>query len=175
MLKIDITPYKQGLYHTQLRPAAEDLELDPDRFRDVELHARFDCQRRRMLVALDVEATATLECDRTLKTYDERLQGQYTVLYAPPSFTGAEEREGVYEEVRPLDDNEHEIDVTEIVRDTLLLAIPARCVSPEARGMELQTTYGRPDRADDRPVEPRWEALRKLLPDEPSDDEADAT
>ena len=175
MLTLDITTYKEGLYEEELHPSAESLELDSDGFRDITVHARIDCQRRRLLVTLIVEAVAKLECDRTLRPYDEQLAGEYTVLFAPPDFAGAEEREGVYEEVRPLQDNDYEIDVTDIVRDTLVLAIPTRCISPEAREMELQTTYGAPEKESEKDVRPEWEPLKQLLPDESSDNGSETT
>ncbi len=170
MLRIDITPYKDGLHHTRLTPEAEAVELEPDRFREIEVRARLDCRARRILIRMEVEAVARLKCDRTLKLFDERIEGEYVVLFAPPAFAGAKEREGVYDEVRPLSETDQDVDVTDIVRDTLLLAIPARRIAPEAREMDIQTTYGPPRNAESGAVHPRWDPLKKLLPDEKKND-----
>jgi len=44
------------------------------------------------------------------------------------------------------------------VRDTVLLAIPMRKISPEARTMEIESAFGK----DDSEIDPRWEALKNL-------------
>ena len=57
--------------------------------------------------------------------------------------------------------------MTEAVRDTLVLAVPARKVAPGAEDLDLPTVFGAP--AAEAAIDPRWEALRSLR----SDDDAD--
>lgn len=163
MLTIDIAALEEGLHEVELTPASEDLDLDPERFSDVHVHARLDLRNRRLLVMLDAEATASLVCDRTLEPFDERLGGSYSLLFVPPEFTRKARDEDDFEEVRELLPADREIDVTDAVRDTLLLAVPQRCVAPHARDIDIETTFGKPK---DAPVDPRWEALSDLDLDE---------
>ncbi len=166
MLQIDITSCKSGVHHVALSPEAGDLELDPDRFENIRVEARLDCHHDRILVDMDVRGVATLTCDRTLREYREPLEGSYRVLFGPEHLVGAEG--GHYDEVRPLHAHDREIDVTDLVRDTLLLAIPHRKVAPGAEQEDLPMEFGPagPAEEEQQPdIDPRWEALRKLRED----------
>ena len=159
MVRIHITPLSAGIHHFSWDPAPETLGLDPEVFQDVRVKARLDVQGTQFLVALEAAAVATLTCDRTLVPFDEAVSGTYTVLYVAPGFL--EEAEGVDEDVRALPPGEDEIDLTDAVRDTLLLALPYRRVAPGAEDLDIPLRFGEPADAD---IDPRWEALRHLRP-----------
>lgn len=154
MLSVRITSLKEGIHHVDLHPEASALDLDPDVFQNVHVEARLDRRTDRILVMLTARATATLVCDRTLKPFEQPLEGTYDVLFAPPEIAEGDE------EVRVLLPADQEIDLTEPARDTLLLAIPARCVAPGAEDEALPERFGAP--SGDDAIDPRWEALRKL-------------
>ena len=156
MLRVRIAPLPDGLHEETLRPTAADLELDPDVFSDVALDVRLDVAERRVLVAYTVRATARLECDRTLAMYDEPVEGAHAVLFSADAPDGDDDSD----DLRPLADDAVEVDVTEPVRDTLLLALPLRRVCPEARDAELPTAFGGPKEGE--PVDDRWAALEAL-------------
>lgn len=161
MLRIDLTPLSEGVHHIALAPEAEALDLDPDQFADIHVDATLDLFNERVLVLLQASAVATLECDRTLTLFEQSIEGTYRLFYAPPSFVGEEGEEDTgYEEVRVLYPADRSIDLTDAVRDTLLLAVPARKIAPGAEDLEIQTTFGVP--ADEADIDPRWEALRSL-------------
>ncbi|PSQ83474.1 MAG: hypothetical protein BRD44_04330, partial [Bacteroidetes bacterium QS_7_67_15] len=76
-----------------------------------------------------------------------------------------------YDEVRELHHHDREIEITDLVRDTLLLAVPQRQVAPGAEEEELQTAYGAPDEEEEadeekNAIDPRWEKLRALKDEE---------
>ncbi len=158
MLRIRISSLKPGLHEYSLQPAAADLDLDPERFEDVQVEAVLDYSGERILVTFTVSAVATLECDRTLRLFKQEVEGSYSVLFAPPSVAGEEEDEPL-EDVRPLTANDQEIDITDAVRDTLLLAVPLRKIAPGAEEEPLPTRFGAPAGPA---LDPRWEALRGL-------------
>lgn len=159
MFTIEIGALEAGVHSLSYAPDVESIDLDPEKFRDVKVEARLDVSERRLLVLLDVSATATLECDRTLRIFDQEIGGSYHLLYAPPEFLSEDDE--AYDEVRPLDPAEKEIDVTEVVRDTILLAVPARSVAPGAEEEDIQTEFGAPDDGGDD-IDPRWAELKKL-------------
>lgn len=167
MLTVDITPFKSGIHHVELDPSADDVNLDPTSFGDVHVEAELHCRRDRILVHLHASATAELTCDRTLRRYDQPLEGSYSVLFGPPSLQGQEGEE--FDEVRPLSPTDREIDLTDVVRDTLLLAIPQRTVAPGADEEDIDMEFGAPadgeDEAEDD-VDPRWSKLKELKDDE---------
>ncbi len=166
MLEIDITSFQSGVHHVELAPDPDKIDLDPDTFSDVHVLARLDCHRDRILVGLDAHATATLTCDRTRRQYDEPLEGSYQVLFGPERMVGAESES--FDEVRVLDPTDRAIDVTDLVRDTLLLSVPHRKIAPGAEDEDIQlqfgATAGGEDGAQDD-IDPRWEALRELRDD----------
>lgn len=165
MLQIDITSFKSGVHYVELTPDADDLELDPDSFFDIHVLARLDCHRDRILVSLDVHGVTTLTCDRTLQEYEETLDGTYQVLFGPERMVGAESDN--FDEVRVLHPSDRVIDVTDLVRDTLLLAIPHRKIAPGAEQKEIQMEFGADasNDASQSDIDPRWEALRELRDD----------
>lgn len=158
MFTIEIAALEPGVHSLTFEPDVEALDIDPGKFKDARVDARLDVSGRRILVSLNVRATGTLECDRTLRLFDQDVEGAYHMLFAPPEFLN--EGDEAYDEVRPLDPTDKEIDITEVVRDTILLAVPARCVAPGAEDEEIPTEFGAPEGEDD--IDPRWAALKEL-------------
>lgn len=165
MLTIDVSSLDPGVHYKELTPDPEDVDLDPDQFSDLYIGARLDCQPDRILAQLEVEGTAQLTCDRTLQPFDQPLQGSYGVLFAPPSVSGSDEDER-YEEVREFEPHDRELDVTDVVRDTLLLAIPQRQIAPGAEEEEIKMEYGASETAEEDAIDPRWAPLRELRDDD---------
>jgi len=158
MLSIDIAPLALGRHSFTLYPEAEALELDASAFQDIEVGLELDRMDDRVLVTIHAEATATLECDRTLEPFQQDVEGTYQVYFAPPHFFGSAERAEEDEAMRVLPAGETELDLTQEVRDTLVLALPTRRISPKAEAMELPTQFG----GGGETIDPRWEALRQL-------------
>ena len=159
MFRVPISHLADGLHAETLTPSADDLELDPDVFSDITVSLRLDVRDRRVLAAYDVAATATLECDRTLAMYPQPLRGSHSVLFVPPGPDLGDDDD----DVRPLATDATDLDLTTPVRDTLLLSVPARHVSPEGEAMELETQFGAAD--PDATGDTRWDALRALRTD----------
>lgn len=165
MLTIDIGSLSSGIHRLEMSPSPDDVRLDPARFSDIQIEAVLQCHLDRVLVKLRASATATLTCDRTLRLYEEDIDGTYSVLFGPPSMVGEDGEE--FEEVRPFDRSDREIDLTDVVRDTLLLALPQRRVAPGAEEEALTREFGDTESAEEEDVvDPRWSELKKLKDDE---------
>jgi len=160
MLTVDITSLSSGTHQLELAPSAEAAGLDPTTFEEVRVEAELQCHRDRILVTLLATATAELTCDRTLRPYEQPVEGRYSVLFGPPSMVGQEGE--AFDEVRPLDPSDREIDLTDVVRDTLLLALPQRQIAPGAEEEPIAREFGAPEEEEDTPVDPRWSELKKL-------------
>ena len=152
--RVRIAPLPDGLHAEVLRPSAESLDLDPDVFADIEVEVRLDVAERRVLAAYTARATAHLVCDRTLAPYEEPVEGAHAVLFT------ADAPDEESDDVAPLADDATHIDLTAAVRDTLLLAVPVRRVSPDAEDADLPTAFGGP--AEGEPADDRWAALEAL-------------
>jgi uncharacterized protein len=166
MLTVDITSLSSGIHQLELTPSAEDAGLDPTTFEDIRVEAELQCHRDRILVTLLATATAELTCDRTLQHYEQPLEGRYSVLFGPPSMVGQEGE--AFDEVRPLDPSDREIDLTDVVRDTVLLALPQRQIAPGAEDEPIAREFGAPEDEEETPADPRWSELRKLRDDDGS-------
>lgn len=160
MLGIDITPLKSGLHEVVLTPSAESLGLDPEVFGAVEVHVRLDHEQERTFVSFTARATATLLCDRTAVTFEQPVEGSYAVLFVLPEQLG--DPAEADDDVRPLPPPGTELDITDAVRDTLLLALPTRRVAPGAEDEDLPVTFGAERAEDGSVIDPRWDALKKL-------------
>lgn len=154
MLRVDLTALDDGLHELELTPSPADLDLDPEVFADIAVALSLDIAERQVRAAFATHATATLECDRTLVEYQQPVHGSHEVLFTDRPI--GEDDEDVY----PLPDHPPEVDLTEPVRDTILLSLPLRRVAPEAEGAEIPTRFGGP--AEGEPADDRWEALRRL-------------
>lgn len=160
MFAIGIEALKPGVHERTFRPEAEALELDPSVFRDVNVSARLDVAETQILVSLTVRAQAILECDRTLRSFDRQIEGTYCVLFSCAGFaSGSKDR---CNEVRLLDPSDRVLDLTDVARDTILLAVPARRIAPGAEDIDIPTTFGIPKGTQDNSIDPRWEALGAL-------------
>lgn len=162
MLRIDLVALPEGIHHLTLEAEAAELELEPEAFKDIHVDVVLDYRDDRALVSLHAAAVVTLECDRTLRLFEQAIEGDYQLLFAPPAFARGAGSDDDIEEIRVLDPSDRQLDLTDAVRDTLLLAIPTRKVAPGAEDLDLQTTYGVSAPKEGDPIDPRWEALRKL-------------
>ncbi len=174
MFSIDIAPLQPGVHHFKRSPSPEDLDVEGDLFSDIEIDLVVDHGDQRILVTIDASATAHLRCDRTLEPYDQTVRGSYALLFADRRVAtpGVEDddSEEPYAEVRELEPTQHVLDLTDVTRDTLKLALPQRRVAPGAEDEDIQTTFGPADadgEGDD--VDPRWDKLRELRSSESSD------
>lgn len=156
MVTINIATLKEGTHQIELTPGPEDLDLDPERFEEIRVDTTLNYYDAKIVLAFNASARATLECDRTLQLFKQHVEGRYAMLFAPPE--ELEQGENEFEDVRPLDAWQREIDLTEAIRDTLILSIPTRCVAPGAEDLEIETRYG----FNENEIDPRWEALAKL-------------
>lgn len=155
MIRIDIASLKAGVNRLEFAPAAEDLELDPEEFSDVQVRAEVDVRAEQILVRFDAEALAHLVCDRTLKPFTQDVNGSYAVLFTSQEGMGLD---GV-DDVRTYSASDRTIDISEPVRDTLILALPTKRVAPGADDIEIPNRFGEGDEGE---IDPRWEALRGL-------------
>jgi len=168
VFRVPIDTLSDGVHAETLQPSAEDIGLDPEVFSGIEVDLRLNLNGRRVLAMFDTRATARLECDRTLEMYGQPIEGSHAVLFVPPEAAG-EVDDDDDDEARVLADSDTHIDITEPVRDTLLLAMPLRHVSPAGEALDIPTTFGKADANNDSP----WAALQALRSDAESDSSSD--
>lgn len=162
-LNIDLRDLDPGCQHRSFAPAADDLDLDPEVFSDIAVTADVT-DGREILVTLNVTATARLVCSRTLVEFDEPLSNSLTLLAIEEDAVDGVRGNGGPDAIGDQPDVVGIvggiIDLATPARDLLMLSVPFRPVAPEARDIEIQTSWGPDD--DDDLADPRWAALRGL-------------
>ena len=148
MIKFDLSAPQGGRFEV----SASDLGLDQAKFSKIQAHLEVEQLDGGMHVTLEVRAQARLECDRTLQEFVSPVANVHEMLLYP--FGQKPPEDDMIERVE-LEPKQRVFDLTEIIRDTLMLAIPARKVAPEAQELQIQTVFGAPDTEADQ----RWSAL----------------
>lgn len=138
LVKIKISNLAQGAhcYHFQLQAkdfqtAAVSEAMFPN---PVAVKVLLQKGLSEMTVTIELETVATFECDRCLAVIEKRIAGMFRIFYAQSGASVAKEVRLEEDEVRWLGKNDFEIDLTDDVRDTLVLAIPMKNVcEPECQ------------------------------------------
>jgi len=155
MLRIDIRTLEIGQHEFNLECTPDELNLEPDEMEEIHADVRLNYDGKEALITVNASAVAHLVCDRTMVPFKQPVKGSYTVLFSPHTFD--EDTKG---EVRPFSASDEELDITDIVRDTLLLAIPVRKIAPGAEDADITTSFGQA--AEQNDIDPRWQALAEL-------------
>ncbi len=144
--------------------------------RDIEGHVKLTSLREKVLVQGDVSAEVALECSRCLEMFDLPVEATLEEQYQPiiDVFTGApvskKEEEGEVDDLVFNIDTNHMMDLTEPVRQALLVALPMKPLCREdckgicpVCGANLNETHcdHNEESSDDR-----WSGLRSLRLDD---------
>jgi uncharacterized protein len=118
-----------------------------------------------------ITARAEVDCDRCLKAVPVPVETEFDVTYVPEEDYRASEAAELQEEDLGLSVFDGEtIDVDELVREQLLLALPTRALcAEECKGLCPVCGADRNSAACDcatKEVDPRWAGLKAMMNDE---------
>lgn len=166
-MKINIRQLKEGMHDFEFTAYQDELDLEAHRFANaVNIHSVVDKRRNNIFVNTSVNTEAHFECHRCLTAFTQRLEDSFELLFT------FEERPAYpvdmdEDEIIRLGAEVQEIDLTQDVRDCMLLAIPIKVVcSQDCRGLCSRCGANLNHEActcSDTRIDPRWEALRALL------------
>lgn len=148
----------------------EELILDEERARLTEApQVRGNASRRGEEARLrgSVTARAEVDCDRCLKSIDVPIETEFDLTYIPASTYVRQETAELQEADLLVSVYEGDaIDVDEIVREQILLALPERALCrEECRGLCPVCGIDRNTNGcacEEKEVDPRWAALKDL-------------
>jgi len=163
-LKIRISGLSSGIHEYSFRILPSDIGLDGNFRTPLEVEAHIDKTTHQLLLRTEIRAAGVFECDRCLDPFEQKLSTQYRLVYVFDETAGSRYPE---EEVQILREDTVAIDLSEDVRQMVMLSIPLKLLcSQECRG--LCPTCGtnlnhaactcRADQTD-----PRWNGLQDLL------------
>ena len=148
----------------------EELILDEERARLIEApQIRGQASRKGSEVRLrgQITARAEVDCDRCLKSLAVPIETEFDVTYIPASEYVENEKAELQEDDLLVSVYEGDaIDVDDIVREQVLLALPARALCrEECHGLCPVCGIDRNTNAcacEDKETDPRWSALKDL-------------
>ena len=147
---------------------AEELVLDDEQARltmPPEVRGRVVREGREVRLRGSIRARAEVECDRCLKTIEVPVETKFDVAFIPSADYERDETHELLEEDLNLSVFEgEEIDVDELVREQVLLALPSRVLCREdckglcpTCGVDRNTETCACEQSE---VDPRWTALK---------------
>lgn len=173
MLNIPIQGMRDGLHAVELECRAEDLQSAFEEFVGT-VHVRGEIRKAGRRMHLDAVASCMtrLMCDYTTKEFDEEVRASFhcDFLLSTELFNAKKDgEEATDDETVPVHEDEKSIDITDIVQQELVISLPLKRISPEARERALEelvdarfladSDQAHDDRAEN---DDRWSALKKL-------------
>lgn len=131
---------------------------------DLKLEVEMDKQETMIQLRFSVEGEMKIECDRCLELYTQEVHVDEMLILK----FGAENFEEA-ENILVLKEKEHEIKLAQHIYEYITLSLPMRLIHPEDEDGEpgchpdfLDSYHKQEDADEEAPVDPRWEALKKL-------------
>ncbi len=162
-MKIQVAGLSEGVHKYRFAVDAADLDLGPQFSGKVVALATVEKIGTQLHLKGAVEATGTFACDRCVTVFERMLRPSYAMHYVAD-----QEEYGRFDpaEVQVISPGHPVIDISDDVRQTLLLSIPLKLLCREdcaglcprcATNLNEGVCSCSPERADGR-----WDALRRL-------------
>ncbi|MFQ5649124.1 MAG: DUF177 domain-containing protein [bacterium] len=163
-MKVNLQSLRNGVTSFEFDADVEDLAFDAGNFqvKAIAVKSKVDKSEHNLVITSDIMVKIDLICDSCLDEFTDEFEDSYTLLYTT-------EKEGYAEDemVRFLNKGTQNIDLTEGLRESILLALPMRFkCSDECNGLcdQCGTNLNKKTcRCQKEAVDPRWHGLKHLL------------
>ncbi|MBS1560322.1 MAG: DUF177 domain-containing protein [Bacteroidetes bacterium] len=171
MIHLDIQGLHDGVHLFDFDVPVSDIPLLSSEFiGTVHVEGRMQKRNRRYDVEWTASATARLVCDRSLEEFDEQITVDEMQEYVADSqqfYANMDTERNDDGQVIPIRDDATVIDITDEVRQELMVHLPMRRVAPKYRDKELTELFPELEGRDAEAPQPdvahdQWAALRKL-------------
>ncbi len=161
MITFKISDIPMGKSTQEIHFSADDISLDTLPFEQGYLEIDFERMHASIKVDFLVEGSAQLICDRSLETFEFPISKSYSVIFRVEHDQDEEDERTAS---RKLDLNKNLIDLSDIVRETIMLEVPIKKLHPRYFDEEGNPTQYEVQFGDEKNTEEdsRWEALKKL-------------
>jgi uncharacterized protein len=162
-MKIQVGGLSEGTHEFRFVAEKGELDLGPSLDSAVTVETTLEKTGSQIFLRASLQAEGTFTCDRCLAGFTRPVSAGYRMFYL---FEADDPGRRDPAEVQLISPSLNVIDVTEDVRQTLLLSIPLKLLCQDAcRG--LCPTCGRNRNVEDCScredvTDPRWEGLKKL-------------
>lgn len=167
-VRISIAGFQRGSRSVHLESHARDIPALGDEFQGVvTMDGSLRRVGNRIYVEVTVTAPASLQCDRSLESYSDLVERHLELVYEVDADLASEQRDTDLSDVaiRGLSPDRQWIDLTEDVRQELMLGLPMKRVAPQYRDRDLVDLFPSLNDVDEQkpsPSDDQWAALRTL-------------
>ena len=175
-MKIEINKLGLGLHQLEYTETATELGIKDQAIFPESIYSSVavDKSESHIYIKAEVTSTAHFVCDRCLKEFNHNLNGGLSVYYeivTPGSHAHLVDKDAEDDSVRIYRQDMKEIDLTDDIRDTIILAVPMKLLcSPECKGICAGCGNDLNVEAcscSEKPIDPRWASLQELLDHSP--------
>ena len=175
MIRIFIQGIKNGEHEVDMQvPVSEIRDFYPEFFGNIEIKGNLRKFGKRFTLNLSLACKAKLICDLSLKEFEETIEGNLKLSLLADSEMSRKlkiEKDEIAEtEKNIISEDDKYIDITDEVREELIVRLPMRRVAPEYKEKSLKDIYpqyssdANEDKKKTKKKEPdeRWAPLKKL-------------
>jgi uncharacterized protein len=169
MLQARIHGIKDGKFEINLSCITNEIKNLPEEFfGQINVEAILTKVGKRYTLTGKVRCNAHLVCDISLEEYDEEILANFEFVFiANTEMYLMREEKDIYEtesnEIIIHEDDQY-LDISELIRQELLLNIPLKKVAPKYRDLSFEELYPQfsSDKNKEKDVEDVWSELKKL-------------
>jgi uncharacterized protein len=167
-MKINISRLSDGEHNYTFITKPSELEIDERRFnKPVYVEVTLEKSRRQIFLKANVYTVGRFQCDRCVEDFDLVLENSYRMYYV---YSEEESKKYEPDEVMVITPETNEIDISDDVRQMVLLSVPMKLLCYEeclglcprcGKNLNFEVCTCKVEEID-----PRWAPLLKLMEDE---------
>jgi uncharacterized protein len=165
MIKIYVKGLKDGLHDIELSEPVDTVpDLSDEFFGNIEVTGKLRVIGNRFNFFGKAVCSAKLVCDRTLKEFVQDVEAEFSIAYIVDTTGSAADIADQEEKERILSKEDKYIDITDDVREELILNIPMKRIAPDVNDMEFDDIYPEYSANKNKKIEDddRWSALKNI-------------
>jgi uncharacterized metal-binding protein YceD (DUF177 family) len=132
------------------------------------LHVVLDRMTTVLELDLNAEGTVNVFCDLTNEPFDQKIEASLELL-----IKFGDEYNDEDDEILIIPHGEHQVNIAQYIYEMLVLAVPPKRIHPGVMDgtlnsealKKLKELQPKENKKDKNKIDPRWEALKKLLTD----------
>jgi uncharacterized protein len=163
-MKINISKLSDGEHFYTFVVKPSDLELDERFSKPIYVEATLEKSRRQLFLRANIYTVGRVKCDRCIDEFDKVLKNFYRMFYV---YSEAEAKKYEPDEVTVIFPDTNEIDLSDDVRQMILLSVPMKLLCYEdclglcprcGRNLNFESCSCKVERID-----PRWAPLLRIM------------
>jgi uncharacterized metal-binding protein YceD (DUF177 family) len=173
MIKVFIQGLNDGEYQVDITLPVESVkDISSEYFGDLKVIGKMLIHHRRYAMDLRVICKARLICDMSLNEFVEKIEFDYKNSFIANQlvFADQKKRDLKPDEEKAIAEDEKFIDLTDDIREELIVHLPMKRVSPEFRDKSFEDVFPQYSGSDnkkskkkkDHEIDDRWSALKNI-------------